>query len=258
MNLSFNAENLKQVYLNWINQSNYTDLNNNWIEIKTPFTDFTGSYIYLFAKENNGKYYLTDYGNILNELDMHNIQIKGQRKKLLKKTLLNQKCDIGKNNDIYIEFSDINDFPKYKHQLIQSLINISDLFLTSKSNVKNLFIFDVMEFLDKNEISYSSQPYTLKGQSKLANNFDLNIGQIKKRNIPTLHTRILNQVTDNTLKSLIFAVNDLFLSKNEKIATILNNDIKINKDDIKILRNANIEVIDWKYHTEYFNRYKAS
>ncbi len=257
--MDFNADNLKQIYLNWINKSNYTDLKNEWIEIKTPFTDFTGSYIYLFAKKIDDKYYLTDYGNILNELDMHNIQIKGQRKKLLYKILLSQKCNIGNNNDIYIEFFNITDFPKYKHQLIQAIINISDLFLTSKSNIENLFLFDVVEFLDKNEISYSSRPYSLQGKSELTNTFDLNIGQIKKRNIPTLHTRIINRLTDNSMKSLIFATTDLSLDKNEKIATILNDiDNKIDDKKIKILENANIEVIHWKNNIKYFYKYKSA
>ena len=257
--MDFNAVNLKQIYLNWINKCNYTDLKNEWIEIKTPFTDFTGSYIYLFAKEIDGKYYLTDYGNILNELDMHNIQIKGQRKDLLNKILLSQKCEIGKNNDICIKFSNIENFPKYKHQLIQAIINISDLFLTSKSNIENLFLFDVIDFLDKQEISYSSRPYSLQGKSELTNNFDLNIGQIRKRNIPTLHTRIINRLTDNSMKSILFATTDLYLDKNEKIATIINDiDNKIDNKKADVLRKSNIEVIFWNDIIDYFEKYKSA
>lgn len=254
--MDFNADNLRQIYINWVKKSDFIDLDNTWVEIKTPFTDFTGSFISIFAKKEGNDYYLTDYGNVINELDMHNIPIIKSRKQYLNKILLCQGCSIDKNNNIFVRFNNINDFPKYKHQLIQTIINVSDLFLTSHSNNENLFTFDVIEYFDSKEISYSSRPYSLFGSSGYANNFDLNIGQIKKKGIPALHTKIINRLNDNMMRAVLLAQKDLNLDSNEKIATVINDiDFNVAPKNITILKKNFIEVINWSERDEYFNKY---
>lgn len=254
--MDFNADSLKNIYLNWVKQADFIDLKNSWVEIKTPFTDFTGSFISLFAKKQGDIYILTDYGNILNELEMHSI-INKSRLGLLNKILSSQHCSIGENNDICIKFQNICDFPKYKHQLIQAIINVSDLFLTSKASVENLFTFDVFEYLDKIGVSYSSRPYAIEGK-ELSYTFDMNIGQIKNKGIPVLHSKIINRLNDNMLKTILYSVQDLTLDTNEKFATIINDTRYAPKSqNIALLQKYNIEIINWSKREAYFTKYAS-
>lgn len=256
--MDFNADNLKKVYLEWVKKSDFIDLNDKWVEIKTPFTDFTGSFISIFAKKENDNYIITDYGGIINELDMHNIPITKGRKLYLDKFLVCQGCRINSDNHIYTSFKNIDDFPKYKHQLIQVLINTSDLFMTSRSAKDNLFTFDVVDYLDDKGIAYSSRPYSLPGNSGYVFNFDVNIGKIKNKNIPALHTKIINQLNDNVLKTILLAQKDIVLDRDEKFAAIINDtSFKTSQKKLKLLHNNSIEVINWSMRDSYFGKYAA-
>lgn len=255
--MDFNADSLRKVYLEWVKENSYKDLNNEWVEIKTPFTDLTGSYIYLFAKQIGDKIYLTDYGNTLNELELNKIELKRTRKELFNNILLTNGCKLGKElNDIYTDFYDILDFPIRKHQLIQAIINVNDLNLISKNNVKSMFISDIMEYLDDNNIIYSDRVYSISGKSTLPNQFDLSVGKVKRKDLPQIHIRVINQLNKNNVKMLLFAKDDLDLKDNERIATIINSDNKINRENTQILKSRDIDVIESKFIDDYFEPYK--
>lgn len=257
--MGVNADELRKIYLNWVKENFYKDLNSDWIEIKTPFTDLTGSYIYLYAKKNNDKIIITDYGNTMNEFELNKIELKGQRKNYFDNILLTQGCKFGTQlKDIYIEFSDVLKFPIYKHQLIQAIININDLYLISKNNVKNMFINDIIEYLDNKNISYSDRGYSISGVSGLPNKFDLNIGKIKKRNLPQVHTKVINKLDTNTVKLLLFTKGDVILNNDERIATIINSKNKVNKENLNALKSKDIDVIESNNINDYFMKYSLT
>ena len=249
------ASMLKQTYIDWVKDMNYIDINNKWVEIQTPFTNIYGDIIVLFFKNNNGIYYLTDYGNTINEFSLSGMKLSKQRKDMFEKYIKSQDC-LCNEKEIYVRFNDIKKFPVFKHKLIQAIINILDVFLLTPSDVKDLFIFDVKKFLDEKGIGYNPRGYTVNSiKYDLPNFFDINIG--KKGSLPSLHTRIINRLDDNLVKAIIYTIDNMNLYQDEKIATIINDvDATIKKEkSIEILKQAKAEVIPWTNRDLYFSRY---
>ena len=73
--MELNATILKQTYIDWVRDVNYTDIGDNWIEIQTPFTNIYGDMILLFIRKIDNRFHLTDYGNTINELSLSDINL---------------------------------------------------------------------------------------------------------------------------------------------------------------------------------------
>lgn len=58
-----------------------------------------------------------------------------------------------KNDELYITCSR-DSLAQSKHMLSQCIIKVSDMFYLSRKNVKSIFIEDVQNFLDINNIRY--------------------------------------------------------------------------------------------------------
>ncbi len=73
-----------------------------------------------------------------------------------------------------------DDFPLRKHNLIQAMLAINDLFYLASPMVSSLFLEDVVAWLDENEIRYTpSVKFT--GKSGYDHLFDFVIPKSKKR-----------------------------------------------------------------------------
>jgi hypothetical protein len=143
-------DNLKKVYDEWNNKRLILENFNDFIEITTPFVDMHHDFIQLyFAKEGNSNFKITDDGYILNELEMMGIEIKrSQKRNEFFKTSLNV---FGVNYDektdeLFISFSNINEYPEKQHRLIQCMLRISDMLLTSRNSVISIFTEEIAAF----------------------------------------------------------------------------------------------------------------
>ena len=100
--MNINAALLKQTYIDWVKNTDYIDIGNDWIELQTPFTNIYGDVIVLFFKKFNDKFCLTDYGNTLNEFSLSDIKMSKQRRIIFDKYIRNQDC-LFNDNAIYVE-----------------------------------------------------------------------------------------------------------------------------------------------------------
>lgn len=112
---------------------------NDFIEITTPFVDMHHDFIQLyFVKEEKNNFKITDGSYILSELKILGIEIKKSRKRNeFFRTYLNT---FGvqyneKTDELFVTFSDLSEYPEKQHRLIQCILRISDMLLTSKNSV---------------------------------------------------------------------------------------------------------------------------
>jgi hypothetical protein len=255
--MSLTSDLLKQEYQNWLSQIKINDLTNDWVEIQTPFTDIKGDIISLFAKANGNKYCITDYGVTFDELQMCNLLSK-TRKTILEKILRNQDCYLD-GEHIKIDFYDIKDFVKTQHKIIQAIISANDLFIFNEKQVKELFLFDVMEFFDKNNISYSSRSYYISDCNDFQTSFNFNIG--KRKNAPALHTKVVNRIDESRSKLILYEHKNINLGKNEKILIIVNDNENFDKKtkiNIEKLKKNGAEILEWSEREKYFSPYMVA
>jgi len=173
------AESLKNDYINWLKEELiFTDVENGYISVSTPFIDSNYDNIELFARFiSNEKIEITDFGETLFNLEEAGLSI-NKRLKTVYRLFENILNDFGikydKNNKSLSITTDIHDFPTAKHRLLQAVIRVNDLLYLNKKNVNSTFNDLMTDFLITNEILFSPN-IEIIGQNGISSHFDFSI-----------------------------------------------------------------------------------
>ena len=105
-----------------------TPADNGWYTITTPFFDMFNDCIVIFCKNDNGSIILSDGGETFSNLELLGISFsrKSKRKDILNQILLNYGVE-RQDKDLFIKTS-LEGFPKAKHNLLSTIIAISDIY----------------------------------------------------------------------------------------------------------------------------------
>lgn len=238
---------LRDSYLNWLNeQITFTDLAGS-IEITTPFLDRNNDQLQIYVIKNNDVLRLTDDSYTVTDLKLSGCDItKGTKRKQMFQTIINSYgvSFSSDTDEIYVDTT-INNFPQKKHMLLQAMINVSDMFLTSKANVKNLFLDDVETYFNQMEISYTEHIH-LKGKSGLSHKFDFILPRNKLN--PERLICVINNPTLDKVKNTMFAWNDskVLRKDDSKLITIINDSNKnVSPEIMTALQEYNIVAMPW-------------
>lgn len=173
------ANELAKAYGKWISEEIlFNKISEDLIRIDTPFFDRHNDSLVLYAYKfkNNGMFSITDGGYMLDDLESEGVYISRSKNK---KNILSSQLDsygvkIDKEtNFIYID-TNISNFPNDKHRLLQAMLFTNDMFLTSKSTVKNLFLEDVSMYLETNNIR-AVQGASFSGSSGMTHKYEFSI-----------------------------------------------------------------------------------
>lgn len=245
-----NSNKLKQIYFDWLfEEYHYTNLKENVIEISIPFLDSENDkYIMYVEFLNKNKIRLTDDGWTINKLRNYGINFTGRNKtnnRILQDITSGLGVETG-NGELFIS-TDLEKFPVAKQRLLQAIMQVNDMNVLQKSNVKNIFFEEVEDILKKNEILFSRKP-SFPGKEGITIQFDFSIPTNKNmerliRTIPngndlnrskllTIDTQLLKGYKNHVeFITIIDDVNNKFNKKNEMEAIFNEN----TKDDIKII-----------------------
>jgi hypothetical protein len=221
--------------------TNYDDV----IQITTSFLDRHNDYIELYAiKQKDGTIKLSDGGFTLSDLESSGFSFSPKRKDLLKFMLCSE--NIQKENEELFIITDINSFNIAKNNLIQTILNVNDLFYLSSPHVESLFIEQFNEWLDNNNVSYSPN-IKIAGFS----GFDHNIKYIipKSEKYPERILEVLSNPTKESVGNIAFKWNDIKKNRqgNSICITYLNDDnissVAYASQITNALKNYNIEPI---------------
>lgn len=108
-----------------------------------------------------------------------------------------------KNGEITAEATEA-DIACKQHMMIQAMLKISDMFLTSSSRVKSLFFEEVDSFFSQYDIR-NTPSIMMMGQSGLSHRFDFVIPASKK--MPERIVTTLNAPSKQNVQAAIFAWN---------------------------------------------------
>lgn len=172
------AQTLKRVYFDWLlKEYSYTDIDNNVVEIGTPFLDNDFDYITMYAViTNNEKITLTDDGWTLNNLKSHGVTFTARskhRQKLLRDITHSLGIELSDSGELYIT-TDLSKFPVAKQRLLQAIMQINDLIVFQNKTVKNIFFEEIENFLKEKEILYAKRP-SFAGKEGITVQFDFSI-----------------------------------------------------------------------------------
>ena len=155
MTIAEEVKSLMDDYWDWLKDSTYLQkIDSGCMCITTPFLDHHNDNYQIYVSKKNGGYELTDDSYIITDLKMSGCDISGGKRQKLFESIL-KSYGVGKDGDQLKVYTDAANFPSRKHDLLQAMQELSDLYYTSKSNVSSMFYEDVSEWLMKNNIPYT-------------------------------------------------------------------------------------------------------
>jgi hypothetical protein len=205
MEIIAEIERLMDDYRAWLkDKTTMREINGSWVEITTPYLDRNNDALQIYARQSNGGYLLTDDSYIIHDLEASGCSLSTQKRQDLLKMTLNG-FGVKLNNEALEIHATADTFPLRKHNLVQAMLAVNDLFYTAKSIVESLFLEDVIAWLDGNDIRYIPKA-KFTGVSGYDHLFDFAIPKSRKE--PERFLQAINKPTRVTAESFIYKWTD--------------------------------------------------
>ena len=251
MNTISECEAIIREYVAWLKTGlSVAQVDDGVCEITTPFLDRHNDHLQIYLFQENGNYVLTDDGYTLSNLEMSGVDLSSPKRQRILKTILQ---GFGVNvveGALRVEVHRSN-LPRRKHNLIQAMLAVNDMFVMAREQVLSLFLEDVEQFLRANEIRFTAM-IKLAGRSGFDHTFDFVIPASPKA--PERLLRAINRPTRDTATSYIFAWNDtreVRAGDTEAYAILNDEERKPSGDLLRAFRTYQIQPILWSQRKRY-------
>jgi hypothetical protein len=239
-------EKLLHEYRTWLrDKTTLREVNAEWIEITTPYLDRHNDALQIFARSENGGYILTDDSHTIHDLDASGCNLHTDKRQNLLKMTLNG-FGVKLRNEALEVNTTAENFPLRKHNLIQAMLAVNDLFYLAKPIVESLFFEDVIAWLDANEIRYTPR-LKFTGTSGYDHLFDFVIP--KSRNQPERILQAITRPTRDTAESFIYAWQDtreVRPPESKAFAVLNDSEQPVSGSVIDALSNYQIQPVPWQ------------
>jgi len=231
-------------YTRWLKERTQLRQVDEWVEITTPYLDRHNDYLQIYARRRNGDYVLTDAGYILQDLELSGCKLDSPKRRTLLMMTLNG-FGVKLNEDRLEVYTSATSFAPSKHNLIQAMLAVNDLFGLATPMTASLFYEDVIAWLEANDIRYTSN-VKFTGQSGFDHLFDFIIP--KSRNQPERILKTISSPNRNTAQAVAFSWIDIKEARppESKAYAILNDiDHPVPGNVLDALKNYNVKPVLW-------------
>ncbi|MCY4537706.1 MAG: DUF1828 domain-containing protein [Chloroflexi bacterium] len=170
---------LTDSYYTWLRDNTDLQAIDDFIEITTPFLDRHNDHMQIYAEATTGGYLLSDDGYTIADLEMCGCNLDSPKRQALLQTTLNGFGVRNTNDELQVTATP-DDFAQKKHNLLQAMLAVNDLFYLASSTVASFFYEDVVAWLDAAEIRYSPR-IKLTGKSGYDHHYDFVIPKSNKQ-----------------------------------------------------------------------------
>lgn len=241
-------------YLTWLKKKITLKNIDDVLEITSPFMDRNNDYLQIYVKQNANKLTLTDDGNIINELLLSGCDFsRSTKRKAMLQTILNgygiSKSD---SDELYVETA-IENFPHKKHMLLQAMLTVNDMFMTTKEQVQSIFLEDIEYFLIDNDIRFTDN-IKFTGKTGFDHKFDFVIPFSKQK--PERIVQGINRPNRERAESLLFAWNDSKETRKpgSTLYAFLNDtELKINNEIVSAFEKYDVQTVRWSERKKYID-----
>ncbi len=150
------AQTLVDEYLAWLRDRTKLREVGQHVEITTPFIDRHNDYLQLYVQRDNSGFKLTDGGYVLSDLKLSGCDVSTKKRQSLLHTTLNG-FGVRLEHDALVVHASAQDFPVKKHNLVQAMLAVNDLFYVAQGHVISLFKEDVTSWLETNDVRFVPQ-----------------------------------------------------------------------------------------------------
>lgn len=231
-------------YQEWLRDKTVLREVGGWIEITSPYLDRNNDYIQIYAKRNSNGFTLTDDGYTIGDLERSGCKLGSVKRQTLLKTTLNGFGVQIENDRLEVSASPEN-FSLRKHNLIQAMLAVNDLFYLAEPMVASLFLEDVAGWLDLNDIRYTPN-VKFTGKSGYDHHFDFVIPRSRRQ--PERILRAINRPSRDAAQSVAFSwidTKEIRPADSKAFAFLNDSDREIQSGVFDALRNYSLTPILW-------------
>lgn len=243
-------EHLLEDYRLWLKEKTLVrEIEGAWVEITTPYLDRHNDALQIYAKSLKDGFLLSDDSYVLHDLEASGCSLNTTKRQDLLKMTLNG-FGVRLNREALEIHATVENFPLRKHNLVQAMLAVNDLFYLAKPMVESLFLEDVTAWLDGVEVRYTPN-VKFTGISGYDHRFDFVIP--KSKGEPERIVQALNRPTKTSVADFIFSWNDTreVRPPDAQAYAILNdagNNLSSNVTDA--LRDYGIHAVPWSGKSE--------
>ncbi|TDI93769.1 MAG: DUF1829 domain-containing protein [Caldithrix sp.] len=194
-------EKLIHQYTLWLkDKTTLKQVGENWVQITTPHLDRHNDCLQIYARKKDGGFTLTDDGYTIEDLLNSGCNLDTpKRQELLKMTISGFGIQTRKN--ALETYATRENFALKKHNLLQAMLAVNDLFFLAQPMISSLFYENVVEWLDTAEIRYTPK-VKFTGKSGYDHMFDFVIPKSKVQPERILQT--ITRPSRDTAQALAF------------------------------------------------------
>jgi hypothetical protein len=236
---------LLHAYQAWLkDRTVLREVDGDWVEITTPYLDRHNDALQIYARRENGGYILSDDSYVIHDLEASGCDLETPKRQDLLTTTLNGFGVKRRGQSLEVHASS-DTFSQRKHNLIQAMLAVNDLFYLAAPFVGNFFLEDVVVWLDKNDVRYTPKA-KFTGVSGYDHLFNFVIP--KSRNQPERILQAINRPTRDSALAFINAWSDTHTARtpeSQAFAVLNDTDQAVSSGVVEALQAYKIRPVPW-------------
>jgi len=227
-----------------------------WVEITTPYLDTHNDYIQIYLKQQNGEFILTDDSYTITDLIQSGCSLDSPKRQKLLQTTLNG-FGVHLNGQALEVRATHENFALRKHNLLQTILAVNDLFYLAAPSVASFFFEDVALWLDDHDIRHTER-VKFAGRSGYDHMFDFVIPKSKRQ--PERILKVINNPNKDYAQATAFSWLDTREARSPDATAfaVLNDEGReVAAAVIEAFQNYEINPIPWTKRDEMLERLAA-
>ena len=255
--MNMEMQKLIDKYVQWLkDKSTLRQVDEEWVELTTPYLDRHNDYLQLYVSRTENGYRLTDDGYIISDLRSSGCDLETEKRRELLEMTLNV-FGITLDGDELITTASEDNYPIKKHNIIQAMLAVNDLFFLAQPIVRSLFLEDVTLWFDANSIRYVEQ-VKFTGKSGFDHHFDFAI-PASNGNAERL-IRTINKPTRDTASAMAFAwvdTREVRKPRTDAYAILNDAEATVSNTVTEALSNYGVKPLLWSTRENYLETLAA-
>ena len=222
-----------------------------WVEITTPYLDRHNDCLQIYAKRDDRGFVLTDDGYTIADLQQSGCTIDSPRRQALFTTTLNGfGVQISEATKALEVRASAENFALQKHNLVQAMLAVNDLFYLASSTVASLFHEDVIAWLDICNVRYTPN-VKFSGKSGYDHRFDFVVPKSKVH--PERILRAFNRPSREAAQTMAFAwldTREVRAQESRSYAILNDSEQPVSRSVLDAMRTYEVYPIPWSTRDE--------
>jgi len=229
-----------------------------YYELTTPYLDRFNDYLQIYVKqEPNGQITMTDDGYVISNLISSGISLKnGSKRKIMLDNII-RNFSLKLDGENIVATATRANFPQKKHQIVQAMLSIDDMFVSSAENVKNFFIEDITTFFNANDILFTPN-FSLIGKTGSLYTYEFLFQRTHSQ--PERFCKAINKINQSKRNLTIFNWIDTQEKRGDKseLIVMLNDENQVSDSDINAFTNYNIRSVRFSERQKNIDLFRAA